>query len=230
MKTFDLIICNDHVLFDNGSGLVLLDTGSPLSFHESGTMQIGDEFVKVPTSFPQVNADYLCRNVGTEVRGLLGMDCIGGFRTLIDIPAKKIVFGAAMENFVEIPSFFFRIPGLILNVEGRVARVFLDTGAPVSYFSRKFTDGKIPCGRKEDFSPMLVSGRFETDIFSLNTIYSGESFKIKAGNLPPEMELLLQMSGVDGVVGIEILQKSGILFADGKIFIPDKFKESLENA
>ena len=222
MKAFELIFTNGHILFDNGDGLVLVDSGSPASFHETGMMKVGDDSFEVPTSLMGVTSRYVSQNVGSEVRGLLGMDYIGRHATLIDIVGGRIVFDAETDGYAEVASFFAGCSGLVLNVGGREARVFLDTGAPISYLSHSFTDGEKSWGKKEDFSPFSSAGRFETDIYYLDTVFAGEQFRMQVGNLPSDMGMMLKVFGVDGVVGLEILKRTSVIFADGKVLVPIK--------
>ena len=222
MKTFDIIYFKGHILFDNGDGLVLVDTGSPTSFHESGVLKLGDETLTVPTSFMGVNTSYISRHVGMEVKGLLGMDYIGMHDTLVDLPGGKVVFDSSRIGFKRVPSFFAGCAGIVINVNGRDARMYLDTGAPTSYISRRFTEGETPCERKKDFSPFSPTDIFETDIYYLETTFADETFRMEAGTLPPEMGMMLTAFGVDGVAGLEIFKRMPVLFAGGMILIPEK--------
>lgn len=48
--SFPITIINDHIIIDNEQKIIL-DTGSPMSFHKSGTFNIGER-IEVPTSLP----------------------------------------------------------------------------------------------------------------------------------------------------------------------------------
>ena len=66
---FDLRMSRGHVLFDGGAGLLLVDTGSPWSFHESGRIRLCGEESPIPTSLPDADSAYVSENVGEPVSG-----------------------------------------------------------------------------------------------------------------------------------------------------------------
>ena len=88
---YNIILSRDHILIDSGD-ILLVDTGSPLSFHENGIIHIGDEVIPVATSLMEVDSTYVSDKVGQPVSGLLGMDIIGRMGMKIDLPAGKLSF------------------------------------------------------------------------------------------------------------------------------------------
>ena len=51
MKYYDIILQNGHVLIEaEVGGTLLIDTGSPMSFHRTGSFVIDEETFNVPTS------------------------------------------------------------------------------------------------------------------------------------------------------------------------------------
>ncbi len=40
---YSIILSRDHILIESVDGILLIDTGSPLSFHENGLIHLGDE-------------------------------------------------------------------------------------------------------------------------------------------------------------------------------------------
>ena len=40
---YNIILSRDHILIDSADGILLVDTGSPMSFHENGMIRLGDD-------------------------------------------------------------------------------------------------------------------------------------------------------------------------------------------
>lgn len=217
MKTFDIVMANGHILINNGEGYILIDTGNPVSFHKSGRMALGDDTFDVPTSFMGVDCDYVSSHVGVPVEGMLGMDFIASHNTLIDVPGKTVILDADTEGYVEIPSLVTRDRVMIdLSIEGRSTRVFLDTGAPVSYVDSSLTAGLVPCGNANDFHPFI--GEFTTPLFDVRARIGDRDFELKAGNLPFLMQFTLNACGAYGAIGLDLLKQIPVLISNGRVY------------
>lgn len=218
MKTFDIILVKDHILINNGEGHILIDTGNPVSFHKTGKITLGEENFKVPTSFMGVDCDYVSRNVGVPVDGMLGMDYISRHNTVIDVPGKTILFDADTEGYTEIPSLVTGDRVLIdLSINGRSAKVFLDTGAPVSYVDSSLTEGLESSGTASDFHPVI--GEFTTSLFDVTAQIGDRDFCLTVGNLPFLMQLTLNACGGHGAIGMDLLRQTRVLISNGRVYI-----------
>jgi hypothetical protein len=81
---YPIRLINNHIIVDAEQQLIV-DTGSPVSFHSSGMINLCGESIAVKTSIPGVSADYLSSKVGTRIDGLLGMDIIHRYPLMIDL-------------------------------------------------------------------------------------------------------------------------------------------------
>ena len=64
MKEYRIEQVRGHILIvDDLGSKVLVDTGSPLSFHADGVMEIDGENFRVPTSLPEADSAYVTENV-----------------------------------------------------------------------------------------------------------------------------------------------------------------------
>ena len=221
MSEYDIKLSNGHVLIEGGNGRLLVDTGSPLSFHKSGRLVLGGQEFSVPTSLMGTDAEYVSEHVHDRVSGLVGMDIIGrlgGVR--IDVPAGKLTVGGGTEGMTRIPSHL--VLGYVfmnMTVNGRQVQVILDTGAPVSYVSPSLTEGLTPVDRVQDFNPMVPGGTFETSIFEFPASFAGRDFSMRAGHLPKLMDAAISLLGVKGVVGMEILCRYPVAIVDGSVWV-----------
>lgn len=217
---YNIILSRDHILVDCGGDVLLVDTGSPMSFHENGSIRIGDEDFPVATSLMGVDSSYVSDKVGRPVCGLLGMDIIGRLGVKIDVPGGKLYISPSTEGMCRVPSGMgLGYVSMEMSAAGRPAKVILDTGAPTSYISKSFTAGLTPIGQVTDFNPMVPGDTFETPVFELPVEFAGKAFTMKAGHLPGNLQMMLSMLGVDGVVGMEVLSRFSVAIADGSVWV-----------
>jgi len=216
---YDIRLSRGHVLIDGGEGLLLVDTGSPMSFHELGRIRLCGGEYRVPASLPGAGADYVSDKVGERVAGLVGMDILGPLGARIDVPGRKLTFHPSTEGTAPVPSGVSGLGYVFadMTVAGRPARVILDTGAPVSYISPSFTEGLVAVDHVTDFNPMVPGDTFETPVFEIPASFAGCDFKMRAGHLPGFFTGMLSMLGVDGVVGMEIFGRMPVVIADGEV-------------
>lgn len=210
-----------HILIrDERDTTLLIDTGSPLSFHCDGVISVGGESFEVPTTLMDVDSAYITDNVGETVDGLVGMDIIGEGGLLVDVPGGRVVFGCPTDGMTRVPSRLgMGYMSLEMEIRGRVASVIIDTGAPTSYVSESLTEGLTSHGTVEDFNPFVPGDVFETPLFEFPASFAGLSFTMRAGHLPQMMGSVLGLLGVDGVVGMELLRQRPLLIAEGGVWV-----------
>ena len=225
MKEYKIELVRGHILMvDDRGSKVLVDTGSPLSFHSDGVVAIDGETMSVPTTLLVADSDYVTKNVGTKVDGLVGMDILARKGVLVDVPGGRLVFGQPTQGMRRVPSRFIRVP--ILNVgymcvdmdiRGKTVKVIVDTGAPVSYVDPSLTGGLAAKEMIKDFNPAV--GEFETPIFEFPAAFAGQEFEMRAGHLPKRMQLEIGLLGMSGVVGMELFKRQPVLLAEGSVWI-----------
>lgn len=182
----------------------LLDTGAPTTFGHSDDIEICGNSHLVHDNYIGRTAGELTRTVGIEIDFLLGTDILAAYFITLDLENNTITFDA--EHLVDtagevIPTRDVAgIPIIELAVEGVVVPLFFDTGATLSYLDRSITMGHQGCGMVEDFYPEL--GYFNTQTYSLPYLFGRHEFDEKFGNLPDELEELMEMGGgVSGILG-----------------------------
>jgi hypothetical protein len=224
--TFILICHNRHFLFNNGSGLILVDTGSPASLHKDGTMVIAGQSFSVPTTHMNVGTEYISEKVGREIVGLLGMDIISRFQMAIHKVGAEggtIEFNSIADdipNCRHIDTFnVMGIPGIGITVDGQTVRLLFDTGAPISYIGNSLTDGKTCIGHATDFSPLTGVDSYEVDLYSLRSEFCGKAFDVSYANMPFELSLTLSMIRVDGIIGYDLLDQFKVILNGGEVWI-----------
>lgn len=225
MKEYGIELMRGHVLIvDDRGSKVLIDTGSPLSFHAGGVIELDGETVKVPTTLLVADSAYVTENVGTKVDGLVGMDILERKGVLVDVPGRRVVVGQPTEGMTRVPSRFLRMPllgggymSIEMDIRGQRVKVILDTGAPVSYVNPSLTEGLTAVETVTDFTPGV--GTFETQVFEFPAAFEGQAFEMRAGHLPGSKQWEVDLLGMQGVVGMELLKRRPILIAEGSVWI-----------
>lgn len=220
MKNYDIILQNGHVLIEaEVGGTLLIDTGSPMSFHRTGSFVIDGETFNVPMSLMVVDADYVSEKTGARVDGLVGMDVIGRLGMAVDIPSGKITFGASTDGWRRVPSSYtFGVVRMDVNVGGRSASVALDTGAPTSYIGRSYADSYEFVGTVTDFSPFSGVDSFEAAVYEVPLTVGGEQFTMRLGVPPARVGAMMAACSLDGAIGMELLGRKAVLIADGGVW------------
>lgn len=219
---------NNHIVTDDEQ-LLLIDTGSPLSFHKSGCIFLGGEEISVPTSIMGVTDDYLTQKVGCEIHGIIGLDIINKYPTLISIKDNLMFIN---DDAVYREKFRRVVPcgpiggiiGLEMCVNGRMARMLVDTGAKISYIKNEFIEGLDVKEVADDFSPYI--GDFKTRLYSCQTeLLSSNGSVIDSyiqdyGEMPQIILKTIEMVRMDGIIGIDLFKKFRLQLKHGEIYFP----------
>ena len=217
-------LVNNHIITDDTQRMIV-DTGSPQSFHSSGVISLCGEVLSVETSNAGVKADYLSEKVGTEINGLIGMDIINRYPLLIDLRNRVIIVDddAIYTNaakHVELGSIAQGLMAIEMMVNNKTARMIVDTGAPLSYISKSFVGGRESEGVLSDFHPLF--GDFSTDTFRCHVtpIANEQAYDQLFGILPDMLQMVLSMLSVDGIIGIDLFKRYRIQIRNGVLYIP----------
>ena len=218
-------LINDHpVLMDNGQN-ILVDTGSPISIHPSGSLVIGENVFSVQSSVPGVSTDYISEKVGCDIHALLGMDIINRIPTTFSLQDGVM----SLDDDARYPNHFKSFPlgllsgGLVaitINVNGQEANMIVDSGAPISYIRPDFLSGLESAGVMDDFSPFIGEFQTETFICEVGTMVNQGVYSQRFGIPPQVVSMTLGLLNVDGVIGIELFKRYRIQFNNHIVFLP----------
>lgn len=223
-NSFDAIIVNRHLLINDGRGNMLIDTGSPASFHYENHIFIDSDDHEVPTSYMGTTTQYLSEKVGCEVVGLIGMDIISQYTMWIDLPMTKPFVAFYKDDNIgsryRVENFsVMGIPGICMEINGRTARVLFDTGAHISYIHSRFYANEPIVRTCTDFSPLL-NAEYEVDMYELSTNFCEKTLNIEFGSMPQELAMLINHINVDGIIGYDLIENYRIVLEKGMLKIP----------
>lgn len=219
------LINNHLILMDNGQN-ILIDTGSPVSIHPSGTLVIGENEFSVQSNVPCVSPQYISEKVRYEIHGLLGMDIINRMPTFFDL-TKEVML---LDDETEYPNHFKKYPinpmaggfvAITILVNGRNANMIVDSGAPISYIRPEFLSGLECVEILEDFSPFI--GKFQTETYDceVDTLTHSGTYIQRFGIPPQIISMTFDLLQIDGVIGIELFKRYRLQFKDKTIYSPD---------
>jgi len=200
-NTFSLEIIDGHPLIKTDIYTILIDTGSPITIHNSRSFNFLSVNFDVQSNYLTILE--LVDLIGINITTLLGMDIISKYKPLFDYKNKIITFNNQEDNSftgnsVDINSFM-KIPTVELKINNKLLKFFLDSGAKHSYLLNNITQNYTSAGIIDDFYPGI--GSFTTDSFKINTYFDNNSFLVTYGILPKELELLLNMADITGIIG-----------------------------
>ena len=210
-----------HVLVALPEGRFLIDTGSPLSFARTRRATFGGMETDLAPSLSGLDADGLSRLVGTSLDGLIGMDVLGRFVVTFGRSELSVDEGAPSEPdpaFTELETDgVMGIPVVAVLANGRTARMFVDSGAKLSYLAPERLAGLPVEETLRDFYPGI--GEFDVEASTAGCELGGQSFRAKFGRPPALVRMMLSGSGVDGILGRDLFAVFAVRLARGRLAI-----------
>jgi hypothetical protein len=198
-----------HIVVNIAGRACVLDTGSPFSLGCYPITIAGREF-PVHENYLDVTCEYLSREIGMTVEGLIGADIVSEF-TLGIYPNEQMVqfqTTPAFGNIVLPIDNHLGVPIIKLEVNGKIISAFFDTGAPMSYLLPGALEGLQAECTQEDFYPLV--GNFLTPVYRLPYSIGGEAGEMRFGRLPDELRGMLEGADVQGIIGTELLKRFGL--------------------
>lgn len=191
-------LINDHLIITDNGQNILVDTGSPVSFHPSGSIGFGENEFAVHSSIPGVSTAYLSEKVGCEMHGLLGMDIINRMPMLFSLKDGFVLFDddARYLNHFKMYPLEPSSGGLVaitVSVNGKSANMIIDSGAPISYIHPSFVSGLECVGIMDDFSPFIGNFQTETFVCEVDTLTGQEKYRQRFGIPPQTVSMTLDM-------------------------------------
>lgn len=201
--------CNGgHMFVSMPEGVFLVDTGSPTSFSRSGRLSFAGRATMVPQSaMGMMEADELSEYVGVSVDGLIGIDILA--RHMIVFDGGEIFVDECPipdHAFTDLESAdFMGIPVVSIRVAGQKVRMFLDSGAQLSYLDAAYLENYRVDETLPDFYPGI--GRFNVDVSAVPCEVAGSHMSARFGRLPALLQVTLLRGCVHGILGRDLFAK-----------------------
>ena len=202
---YPLHTISNHFFLEEHGRLWLLDTGAPQSFGSKSSLELAGLSFDVPDNYMGLSPDQLSEFVSVDCCGLLGADIWGSFDIVFDQPGNSILLTTEEQEIAgeEITlDDFSGIPIIGVEIDGENYRMFLDTGAQISYFQSESIKAHPRVDSMEDFYPGV--GSFQTDVYALPVTLGGQSENLRFGVLPELLAGTLSLAGTHGIIGNEL--------------------------
>lgn len=206
--TFRYNLVDGHVIVKCEQAAYLIDTGAPSSASESGILSFAGRDYPVQTNYMGVTPTSLSDHIGTQINALIGADILNDFNMVIDPRTSQVRLSDRDLHItgIELPlDSFMGIPIVEAEVNGRIIRLFFDTGARLSYLDQGITGNFPSLGLTYDFYPGL--GQFQTNTYRVPVRLGTEQVQLIVGNLPQLLQMTLMMADTSGILGSAILSE-----------------------
>lgn len=213
---------NNHIILDNGQN-ILVDMGSPVSFHNSGILVLGDTQINVRNSLPMISTKFLSDNIGCKIYGLLGVDHMNKVPTSIRLNDGIMVFDDDAPYSTQFQMYpLSRMAGGLLAitmlVNHKKVNMVVDTGAQISYIREEFISGLELDKTMDDFSPYNSSFKTDTYICETDTLIGHPAFSQRFGIPPKEILSILDLFQADGIIGIDLFRRYDLQIRGGALY------------
>jgi len=181
----------------------VLDTGMPVSLGREPIRIAGQEF-EVYADYLGVSCEYLGAELGTSVEAVIGADIISEFTLCVHSREKMVQFLSVPPagNIVLPVRHFMQVPIIQLVANGQLLSAYFDTGSPLSYLRADAFSGLQAEAQQEEFYPLV--GNFHTRVYPLPVSIGGAHKTLRFGELPIELECLLEAGRVHGACGYRV--------------------------
>lgn len=206
-------LANGHPVIETQEGRLLLDTGAMRSFGEMPSVRLGDKTFDLERSCFGLTLQDISALIGVRLSALLGSDVLGSFDWRLDLKAGEwAVDPAPLGRRATLVNFDTDrgVPVVEVQVADRPVRLFLDTGAKLSYLAADYLTSAEPQGRGRDFFPRF--GTFETDLYRLPLRLGPKPIPMPFGVLPRRLQSPLSMTGARGILGASVLERFRLHF------------------
>jgi len=206
-QTFNFTVYDRHLILDLDSQKVLLSSGVSTSFGDKPLTLLGQKHQLVPT-FIGASAENVSKYIGTKIDVVLGGDILKNLYLEIDLDKEIANFSTTIQDHTGEPlstTLALNVPVITIELRGNPIRVFLDTGAKVSYLRSEILGNYYPSAKQEtDFYPGL--GPFDVKTYAVPIKLAGTNITVNFGSLPEQLEVALLMAGCDGILGHDLFR------------------------
>ena len=150
-----------------------------------------------------LDASSLSGYVGTHLDGLIGMDLLGEFMLTFVRGELYVDEDVRDVDFLDLTTeVVMGLPVIQMEVNGHRVKMFVDTGAKISYLTPAYLEG---CAVEEvlsDFYPLI--GRYTVEVSTLSGHLNGWSVLARFARPPAMVNMTLMMTGTDGIMGSDL--------------------------
>lgn len=217
---YPFVASENHVFVDLAEGRFLVDTGSPLSFAANGLLTIDGRTHAVARKLGAFDVETIGRLVTGPCEGLIGMDLLGAGGAILDLAAGAIHIGPPANTVPDRAAVcpmrsVLGTPVVSSVVNGRRVDAVFDTGAQYGYLCDAALAAGLPQdGAIDDYNPVL--GEMHSPAWRVVVSIAGVEFEDRVGLLTGLGASMLQMIGVNAVIGCAMLRDHVVALAPNR--------------
>jgi len=194
-KTFELTLFDGHpIILSYGNNIysvestgsteihkydarnyILIDTGAPKTIHAYEDLFFCEKDYSCYTNYNGITVEKLSEVLGMKITTLLGVDILSNYIVMLDYKSNVVKFygrDIEFEGKEYNLSSINGIPIIELEIEQQPIKLFLDTGAKISYLPKEYTSNFKSVGIESDFHPNF--GIFQTECFDIKTTFGNK--------------------------------------------------------
>ncbi len=203
---FPLKYLNGHIIVTVENEDWLVDTGSPMSFGNQA-INLDGRPRQLSTGLMGINTEFLREHTELPLAGLLGTDILNDYDIVFDLPHGVIQISQELtmpqEDAIPI-DLNLGVPVLNTQINSASMSCFFDTGAQISYAPAGILKPVDRIGPFQDFYP--TQGAFEIELHWADLVLGNTAFKIRCGAMPDFLAAMMDITGVEGIIGNEIMR------------------------
>ncbi len=214
-QEFECKIIKGHIIAEMNGAMVLIDSGSPLSFSSNGKLNLNGRVFEISTDYLGFTVDDVSSLIEVKVVALIGGDIMNYYEYCIDLASNIIgFFDSPVEKTGEVlpAHYVMGVPSIQVQYDQQASHMFLDSASKLNYLTAESLHGCPSLGTATDF--YLGYGPFTTAIFEKNVTIAGRDLNATFGVLPPLLEqTLLITTGAKGIIGSAIFKQAKVCFS-----------------
>lgn len=192
----------------------IIDTGAPSTVAEASPFVFAGRSFPTQSTYMGVSPAMLSASVGCPVHVLVGVDILNQYDLHLDPVTRTLTvtdeaFPLAGKT---LPlAGYMGIPIVEAMIGRDKVRMFLDTGAKLSYLDSERTAMLQSVGTERDFYPGF--GEFTTSVYDVPMHLAGEELLLRVGTLPQLWQMTLTMADTAGILGTALLHTHKVTLA-----------------
>lgn len=207
-----------HPVVQLGGKPYLLSTGAPRSVGNEPILLERRDIDPRPSHLG-VTVASLRKRLGCELAGMLGCDLLSPY-TVTLFPEERLMrlSEAKAQGDIALPlSMVNGAPVVKVEVGGRHMSLLLDLAAAVSLLPEPVVHGSELQGKNLTFHPLV--GSFNAPHYTAEICVGGECRLFRVALLPEALDEKLALDGIEGVLGVDLLQHFGLCISLGQKII-----------
>lgn len=205
-EKYRLSVYDRHLILHVNNLQVLIGTGVSTSFGSMPLVLLTQEHRLAP-DFIGADVAAVSEYIGTKIDCVLGGDILKDLHFTIDLVKEEACFSTMPQDQKGEPlpvSLALNVPVVEIELRGSPLKLFLDTGAKVSYLHHKHLNNYPRSGSERDYYPGLEP--FTTQTYTVPVKLAGANIAVNFGQLPAQLEMALLMAGCAGILGYDLFR------------------------